>query len=250
MSEGSPVPAEAIKENAVIDSHRLEAFSDSVMAVIITIMAFNLKTPMTANWHGLVGRLPSLLVYILSFIFVGIYWNNHHHLLRATKQINGAVMWANLHLLFWLSLTPFATSWVGVDHEHSLPASVYGVVALCAALAYYLLERTILRANVDDVSIVAAVGIDIKGIVSPAIYAIGIGLASIVAGLVMALVTARSIATPPAGRGHGYRARACRRTADQCGLPLHPGRRCRMRSDGGRRHQGQNNLELCLLRTR
>lgn len=177
MSEGSPVPGEATKDSSVIDTHRLEAFSDSVMAVIITIMAFDLKTPLTANWHGLEARVPSLLVYILSFIFVGIYWNNHHHLLRATKKINGAVMWANLHLLFWLSLTPFATSWVGLDHSHPLPASVYGVVALCAAVAYYILERTILGANVDDASIVAAVGIDIKGIVSPAIYAVGIALA-------------------------------------------------------------------------
>jgi uncharacterized membrane protein len=190
MSEGSPVPAEATTVSAVIDSHRLEAFSDSVMAVIITIMAFDLKTPMTANWHGLAGRIPSLLVYILSFIFVGIYWNNHHHLLRATKQINGAVMWANLHLLFWLSLTPFATSWVGIDHGHPLPASVYGVVALCAAVAYYILERAILKANVDDVAIAAAVGIDIKGIVSPAIYAIGIGLAYVSPYIAYACYTA------------------------------------------------------------
>ncbi len=176
MSDGPAVPADATKEVTVIDAHRLEAFSDSVMAVIITIMAFDLKTPLTANWHGLQGRLPSLLVYILSFTFVGIYWNNHHHLLRATKQINGAVMWANLHLLFWLSLIPFATSWVGTRHGSSLPASAYGVVALGAALAYYVLVRTILRANVDD-SITNAVGTDIKGMVSPAIYAIGIGLA-------------------------------------------------------------------------
>ena len=160
----------------MIDAHRLEAFSDSVMAVIITIMAFDLKTPMTANWHGLEGRLPSLLVYVLSFTFVGIYWNNHHHLLRATKQIDGAVMWANLHLLFWLSLIPFVTSWVGTKHGSSVPASIYGVVALGAALAYYVLVRAILRANVDD-SITHAVGTDVKGIVSPAIYAIGIGLA-------------------------------------------------------------------------
>jgi uncharacterized membrane protein len=177
MSEGPTVPAEVNKDGAIIDSHRLEAFSDSVMAVIITIMAFDLKTPMTANWHGLEGRVPSLLVYILSFTFVGIYWNNHHHLLRATKRINGEVMWANLHLLFWLSLIPFATSWVGTNHGHPLPASAYGVVALSAALAYYVLERTILSANVGDDSIAHAVGTDIKGIVSPAIYAIGIALA-------------------------------------------------------------------------
>jgi uncharacterized membrane protein len=174
MNDG---PANVAKAGAVIDAHRLEAFSDSVMAVIITIMAFDLKTPITANWHGLEGRLPSLLVYILSFTFVGIYWNNHHHLLRATKQINGAVMWANLHLLFWLSLIPFATSWVGAEHGHSLPASAYGVVALGAALAYFVLVRKILRANANDDSIGDAIGTDVKGMISPAVYILGIGLA-------------------------------------------------------------------------
>jgi uncharacterized membrane protein len=108
---------------------------------------------------------------------VGIYWNNHHHLLRATRQINGAVMWANLHLLFWLSLVPFATSWVGTEHGHSVPASAYGIVAFGAALAYFVLVRTIVRANADDGSISDAVGADIKGGVSLVIYAIGIGLA-------------------------------------------------------------------------
>ncbi len=160
-----------------MDAHRLEAFSDSVMAVIIAIMAFDLKTPISATWHGLDGRLPSLLVYILSFTFVGIYWNNHHHLLRATERISGSVMWANLHLLFWLSLIPFATSWVGSQHGDWLPAAVYGVVALGAALAYYILVRFILRANVGDAALSRAVGADVKGIVSPAIYVIGIGLA-------------------------------------------------------------------------
>jgi uncharacterized membrane protein len=159
------------------DAHRLEAFSDSVMAVIITIMAFNLKTPVSANLHGLAGRVPSILVYILSFTFVGIYWNNHHHLLRATRRISGAVMWANLHLLFWLSLIPFATAWVGGAHADALPASVYGVVALGAALAYFALERLILKANVDHVAIRRAVGKDVKGIVSPLIYAGGVALA-------------------------------------------------------------------------
>jgi uncharacterized membrane protein len=176
VSDEPTVPA-VTKAGANMDPHRLEAFSDSVMAVIITIMAFTLKTPITADWHGLQGRLPSLLIYVLSFTFVGIYWNNHHHLLRATKQIDGGVMWANLHLLFWLSLIPFATSWVGTQHGHSVPASAYGVVALGSAIAYYVLARAILRANADDDAIANAVGTDIKGIVSPAIYAIGIGLA-------------------------------------------------------------------------
>jgi uncharacterized membrane protein len=157
MSDGVTVPSDATNIGAVVDAHRLEAFSDSVMAVIITIMAFDLKTPMTANWHGLEGRLPSFLVYILSFAFVGIYWNNHHHLLRATKRIDGAVMWANLHLLFWLSLIPFATSWVGAKHGDALPAAAYGVVALGSALAYFVLVRSILRTNRDDHPLVNAV---------------------------------------------------------------------------------------------
>ncbi len=147
------------------------------MAVIITIMAFNLKTPLTANLRGLENRVPSILVYILSFTFVGIYWNNHHHLLRATRRISGAVMWTNLHLLFWLSLIPFATSWVGTAHTKALPASAYGVVALGAALAYFALERSILRANTDHAAIVRAVGRDVKAMVSPIIYAAGVALA-------------------------------------------------------------------------
>jgi uncharacterized membrane protein len=147
------------------------------MAVIITIMAFDLKTPATATLHGLGGRLPSLLVYILSFTVVGIYWNNHHHLLRATRRIDAMVMWTNLHVLFWLSLVPFATAWVGTAHGRTLPAATYGVVALGSALAYFALVRAILRANSDDAGIAAAVGKDIKGVISPIVYLVGFGLA-------------------------------------------------------------------------
>ena len=160
-----------------IDAHRLEAFSDGVMAVIITIMAFDLKTPATPDLHGLGHRLAPLLVYVLSFTVIGIYWNNHHHLLRATERISGAVMWTNLYLLFWLSLVPFTTDWVGAAHSHSLPAVTYGAVALGAALAYTALVRAILRANPDDEYIAAAVGTDVKGMVSLVIYVAGIGLA-------------------------------------------------------------------------
>ena len=127
------------RAGASIDTHRLEAFSDGVMAVIITIMAFELTTPATANLHGLAGRVPALLVYILSFTVVGIYWNNHHHLLRATDHISAAVMWTNLYVLFWLPLVPFATEWVGTAHDRVLPAAAYGIVALGAALAYFAL---------------------------------------------------------------------------------------------------------------
>jgi len=160
-----------------IDTHRLEGFSDGVMAVIITIMAFQLKTPLTADLHGLSARLPALAVYVLSFTMIGIYWNNHHHLLRATEKISSWVMWTNLLLLFWLSLIPFATSWVGTAHAHPLPAATYGAVALLAAVTYFVLVQAILRANRDDAAIASAVGRDVKGVVSPLIYAVGIGLA-------------------------------------------------------------------------
>ena len=156
-----------------IDAHRLEAFSDGVMAVIITIMAFDLKTPATPDLHGLSHRVAPLLVYVLSFTVIGIYWNNHHHLLRATERINGAVMWTNLYLLFWLSLVPFTTAWVGAAHGRSLPAVAYGVVALGAALAYTALVRAILRANPDDKHLAAAVGTDVKGMISLVIYLLG-----------------------------------------------------------------------------
>jgi uncharacterized membrane protein len=159
------------------ESDRLEAFTDGVMAVIITIMAFGLNVPKDTTWRALSHQLPSLLVYVLSFTMIGIYWNNHHHLLRATERISGGVMWANLGLLFWLSLIPFATKWVGEAHQASLPASVYGMVALAAAVSYGLLVRLIIRANGRDSAIATAIGSDIKGNVSIAIYAMGIGLA-------------------------------------------------------------------------
>ncbi|MGD0310842.1 MAG: TMEM175 family protein [Acidimicrobiales bacterium] len=177
MSGGSIESGTSSSEEGAIDTHRLEGFSDGVMAVIITIMAFQLKAPVTADLHGLIRLWPSLLVYVLSFSMIGIYWNNHHHLLRATRRISTSVMWTNLLLLFWLSLIPFATDWVGTSHGHALPAATYGAVALAAALAYFALVRSILRANPADPDIVAAVGRDVKGLVSPVIYAAGIGLA-------------------------------------------------------------------------
>lgn len=147
------------------------------MAVIITIMAFQLKTPATADFHGLAGLVPSLLVYALSFSMIGIYWNNHHHLLRASRRISGAVMWSNLVLLFWLSLIPFTTQWVGTSHGRSLPAATYGAVALAAALAYFVLVQSILRANPDDTRILPPISKDLKGTISLVIYTAGIGLA-------------------------------------------------------------------------
>jgi uncharacterized membrane protein len=169
------------------DGERLEAFSDGVMAVIITIMAIGLDVPKNTTWHALSERLPELLVYALSFTMVGIYWNNHHHLLRATDRISGAVMWANLSLLFWLSLTPVATKWVGEDHQASVPASVYGIVALTTALAYGLLVQMIIRANGRGSRVATAVGADRKGNVSILLYALGIGLAWVTPWIAYAL---------------------------------------------------------------
>src|SRR5215204_4310247 len=124
---------------------RLEAFSDDVIAILITIMVLELKVPEEPAWHALQPLVPVFLTYVLSFVFLGIYWNNHHHLLHATKRCNGAVLWANLHLLFWLSLVPFVTGWMGENHFAPLPTAAYGVVLLCAALAYTLLQSLIVH---------------------------------------------------------------------------------------------------------
>src|ERR1700724_967015 len=156
---------------------RLEAFSDSVFAVIITIMVLEMKGPQGADLSALRSVLPVFLSYLLSFIFLGIYWNNHHHMLHAVKQIRGPSLWANLHLLFWLSLTPFVTGWMGENHFASVPTAVYGCVLLLSAVAYYILVRAIMRAEGPGSKIAAAVGADFKGKVSAALYAIAIPLA-------------------------------------------------------------------------
>ena len=158
-------------------AERLEAFSDGVLAVIITIMAFELRAPVGAGLGDLSRRLPALLVYILSFTMIGIYWNNHHHLLRATPHISGAVMWANLHLLFWLSLIPVMTEWIGGNYRHTWPAVTYGAVGLLAAIAYFVLVRTIIATNQRDSLVVQALGSNTKGAVSVGLYVLAIGLA-------------------------------------------------------------------------
>ena len=173
--------------------NRLEAFSDGVMAVVITIMALGLNVPKENTWHAVANELPSLLVYILSFTMIGIYWNNHHHLLRATERISGAVMWANLHLLFWLSLIPLATKWVGQQHQANLPASVFGMVLLGAAIAYGILVRMIIRANGRHSAVAAAVGSDLKGNASIALYAGAIGLAWVSPWIAYALYVAVAV---------------------------------------------------------
>ena len=153
---------------------RLEAFSDSVMAVIITIMAFELRPPHGVDLAAVRDQLPGLLVYVLSFVFIGIYWNNHHHVMRAAERINGAVMWANLLLLFWLSLIPVLTAWLRDDYRYPLPAATYGAVALLAGFAYNILVRTLIKANGRDSAIARAIGSDLKGKASMVLYGIGI----------------------------------------------------------------------------
>jgi uncharacterized membrane protein len=156
---------------------RLIAFSDGVMAVIITIMALELHPPGGTDIHDLAHRVPALLIYVLSFAMIGIYWNNHHHLLRATERISGSVMWANLLLLFWLSLFPVATEWIGEEYRHALPAAAWGVVALGSAIAYFILVHALIRVHEADSPLSRAVGRDFKGQVSAGIYLAGFGLA-------------------------------------------------------------------------
>jgi uncharacterized membrane protein len=153
---------------------RLEAFSDGVLAIIITIMVLEMKVPHGASLHDLLPLLPVFLSYVLSFVYVGIYWNNHHHMLHASTTVTGAILWANLHLLFWLSLFPFATGWMGENHFAVAPTALYGVVLLMAAIAYYVLEQAIIRAQGPDSILKKAVGRDLKGKLSPLLYILAI----------------------------------------------------------------------------
>jgi uncharacterized membrane protein len=153
---------------------RLEAFSDGVIAIIITIMVLELRVPHAADWAALRPLWPVVLSYTLSFVNLGIYWNNHHHMLHVTRRVNGAILWANLHLLFWLSLVPFTTGWMGENHFAPVPTAVYGVVLLLAALAYYILQRAIIRSQGPRSVLAAAVGRDLKGKLSPLFYAAAI----------------------------------------------------------------------------
>jgi TMEM175 potassium channel family protein len=153
---------------------RLEAFSDGVIAIIITVMVLELKVPQGADWEALRPVLPAFLTYVLSFVYLAIYWNNHHHMLHATDHINGGIMWANMHLLFWLSLIPFVTGWMGENHFARIPTAVYGVVLLCAAIAYTILQTTILRDHGHNDKLAVAVGRDTKGKLSILCYLVAI----------------------------------------------------------------------------
>jgi uncharacterized membrane protein len=156
---------------------RLEAFSDGVVAIIITIMVLELRPPHDTDLAALRPLLPVLLSYVLSFVYLGIYWNNHHHMLQCTRRVTGAILWANLHLLFWLSLIPFVTAWMGENPLASIPAALYGLVLLMAAIAYLMLQRQILRAEGPQSVLATALGRDAKGKLSMMLYALAIGAA-------------------------------------------------------------------------
>jgi uncharacterized membrane protein len=157
--------------------NRLEAFSDGVIAILITIMVLEMKVPHGAELDALQPLLPVFLSYALSFVYLGIYWNNHHHMLHTIRKVTGPMLWANLHLLFWLSLIPFATGWLGVNHFATIPMALYGVVLLLAALAYYLLQQLIIASQGADSILKKAVARDWKGKLSPVLYALAIPLA-------------------------------------------------------------------------
>jgi uncharacterized membrane protein len=156
---------------------RLEAFSDGVIAILITIMVLELKLPEGAGWGALAPLVPVLLTYLLSFVFLGIYWNNHHHMFHACDRINGTILWANLHLLFWLSLVPFVTRWIGANHLAPVPTAAYGVVLILAGVAYVILQNAIIAQQGPESRLAAAVGRDTKGKLSILLYAAAIPLA-------------------------------------------------------------------------
>jgi uncharacterized membrane protein len=161
---------------AAMGKGRLEAFSDGVIAIIITIMVLELKAPEGHSLAALLPLAPVLLSYVLSFIYVGIYWNNHHHMLSISHRVSGGVLWANLHLLFWLSLMPFVTAWMGEDHAAEGPTAIYGFVLLMCALAYWILEQRLIAAGGRDSALRQAIGPDLKGKLSPLFYIAGIAL--------------------------------------------------------------------------
>jgi uncharacterized membrane protein len=171
----TPVASRSV--GVLMGKNRLEAFSDGVLAIIITIMVLELKVPYGVQLAALKPLLPVFLSYLLSFIYLGIYWNNHHHMLNTTKHVSGGILWANLHLLFWLSLFPFTTGWMGENHFAPTPTAVYGFVLLMAAIAYYVLQRAIIAKQGPQSLLAAAIGSDWKGKLSPVLYLAAIPLA-------------------------------------------------------------------------
>ena len=174
-----------------MEKDRLLAFSDGVVAIIITIMVLELKVPHGSSLEDLAGVLPTFLSYVLSFVYVAIYWNNHHHLLYTVNRVDGLILWANTHLLFWLSLVPFATAWMGENHFAKLPTAIYGVALLMPALAYFILQKAILRREGQNSTLAAALGRDFKGKISPVLYAAAIALSFVsplLAGIIYVFV--------------------------------------------------------------
>ena len=155
-------------------TNRLEAFSDGVLAIIITIMVLELKAPEETDFHSLIPLIPVFLSYLISFIYLGIYWNNHHHLFQITEKVNGKILWANLHLLFWLSLIPFTTAWMGENYEATVPVTLYGIVLLMSSIAYFILQNTILKHHEKDFALRKVIGKNFKGKISVSIYILGI----------------------------------------------------------------------------
>jgi uncharacterized membrane protein len=164
------------KKSIIMHKGRIEAFSDGVLAIIITIMVLELKTPQTANISELIHLVPVLISYILSFIYIGIYWNNHHHLFQIVKQVNGSILWANLHVLFWLSLLPFVTAWSGENSFSKIPVALYGVILFMAAIAYFILAKLLIASHGKDSDLAKSIGNDSKGKISIIIYGIAIPL--------------------------------------------------------------------------
>jgi uncharacterized membrane protein len=176
-----------------MDKGRLEAFSDGVIAIIITIMVLEMKVPHGTEWSTLTPLFPVFFSYVLSFVNLGIWWNNHHHMLKAAHHIDGRVLWANLHLLFWLSLMPFVTGWMGENHFAPVPVALYGLDLLAASIAYYILARALIAVNGKDSPIAVAMGKDLKGKISPLMYLAAIVLAFLYAPISMALYSAVAI---------------------------------------------------------
>lgn len=170
-----------------MEKGRLEAFSDAVIAIIITIMVLEMKVPHGEEWSALLPLIPVFIGYVLSFVYLGIYWNNHHHMLKAAYRVDGSVLWANMHLLFWLSLVPFVTGWMGENHFGTIPVALYGIDLLGAAIAYYILARTLVAANGKDSPIAIALGRDFKGKISVVIYLVAIILSFFYAPAALAL---------------------------------------------------------------
>lgn len=174
-----------------MQKNRLEAFSDGVLAIIITIMVLEIKVPHGQELKDIVPLIPVFLSYVLSFVYVGIYWNNHHHMMHTVHHVNGSILWANLHLLFWLSLIPFVTGWMGENHFGTLTLSMYGFVLLMSAIAYFILQRIIIKSQGENSVLAKAVGKDLKGKTSPILYSLGIifsWINPVVAGIIYVLV--------------------------------------------------------------